>query len=59
MNRTIKDFINLYKDFISLWTINIIQYSAIITLLDYNNVLKEFSAKNEKTQPRWRVFLKI
>ena len=40
MNRIIKDFINLYKDFISLWTINVIQYSAIITLHDYNNVLK-------------------
>ena len=57
MNRIIKDFINHQKEIISLWTINVIQYSAIIALLDYNNVLKGITAKNEKIPPRWKVFL--
>ena len=57
MNRIIKDFINHQKEIISLWTINVIQYSAIIALLDYNNVLKEITAENQKTPPRWNVFL--
>ena len=30
---------------------------SIIALLDYNNVLKEITAKKEKTPPRWKVFL--
>ena len=55
MNRIIKHFINHQKEIISLWTINVIQYSAIIALLDYNNVLKEITA--EKTPRRWNVFL--
>ena len=51
MNCIIKDFINHQKEIISLWTTNVIQYSAIIALLDYNNALKELTAKNEKIQP--------
>ena len=57
MNDIIKDFINHQKEIISLLTINVIQYSAITALLDYNNVLKEITAKNEKTPPRWKVSL--
>ena len=57
MNCIIKDFINHQKEIISLWTINVIQYSVIIALLDYNNVLKEITAKKEKTPPRWKVFI--
>ena len=57
MNRIIKHFINHQKEIISLWTINVIQYSAIIALLDYNNVLKEITAENQKTPRRWNVFL--
>ena len=40
MNCIIKEFINHQKKIISLWTINVIQYSAIIALLDYSNALK-------------------
>ena len=57
MNCIIKDFINHQKEIISLWTINVIQYSAIIALLDYKNVLKELTPKNKKIPPRWKVFL--
>ena len=35
MNCIIKDFINHQKEIISLWTFNVIQYSAIIALLDF------------------------
>ena len=34
MNCIIKDFISHQKEIISLWTINVIQYSAIVALLD-------------------------
>ena len=37
MNCIIKDFINYQKGIISLWTINVIQCSEIIALLDHNN----------------------
>ena len=49
--------INHQKEIISLWTINVIQYSATISLLDSNNALKELTDKNEKIRPRWKVFL--
>ena len=52
MNCIIKDFINHQKEIISLWKISVIQYSAIIALLDYNNVLKELTYKNKKVPPR-------
>ena len=58
MNRIIKHFINHQKEIISLWTINVIQYSAIIALLDYNNILKEITAKSEKNTATMESFPK-
>ena len=52
MNCIKKDFINYQKGIISLWIINVIQYSEIIALLDHNNTSKELTDKNEKTPPR-------
>ena len=56
MNCIIKEFINHQKEIVSLWTINVIQYSAIIALLDYSNALKEFTAKNEKHHHNGKFF---
>ena len=58
MNCIIKDFINHQKEIISPWTINVIQYSAIIALLHYNNVLKEITAKSEKNTATMESFSK-
>ena len=56
MNCIIKDFINHQKEIISLWTISVIQCSAIIALLDYNNALKKITAKNEKSRHDGKFF---
>ena len=40
INHVITNFIENNLDKMSLWLINVIQYTAIVTILDRNNLLK-------------------
>ena len=55
INRVIKEHLDLFKDPASLWNINVIQYSAVITLLERHNLLRERkNITTEKPVPNWQ-----
>ena len=58
INHVIDNFIERNSDRITLWLINVMQYAAIITLLDRYNLLKDRKnvVKNIRT-PNWQKFL--
>ena len=56
-NHIIELFISSNKITTDLWNVNVIQYCAVLTVLDKNNSLKEKNTKaNKQTKPRWLDF---
>ena len=57
-NHVITNFIKNNVDKMSVWLIDVIQYTTIVTILDRNNVLKyrKNIAKNKRT-PNWQIYL--
>ena len=52
-----KTFISSNKITTDLWNVNVIQYCAVLTVLDKNDSLKEENTKADKqTKPRWLDF---
>ena len=58
INHVITNFIENNLDKMSLWLINVIQYTAIVTILDRNNLLKyPKNIVKDKRTPNWQIHL--
>ena len=57
LNHIIETFISSNKITTDLWNVNVIQYCAVLTILDKNDSVKEENTKADKhTKPRWLDF---
>ena len=55
LNYVIAEFIDNNSERMNLWLLNVIQYAAIVTILDRYNLLKERKHYARKTEtPRWQ-----
>ena len=58
INDVITNFIENNLDIMSLWLINVIQYTAIVTILERKNLLKyRKSIAKDKRTPNWQIHL--